>query len=124
MLESSVGFREEITRSLFRNYIYIVLSFGKKPGRLVRMGHSKLSDNILYLVHDLELMNLSVMFLDKNDLYLTFKFKMVTGNTQIKACFMHLNYIYTIKNSTCLMVIQNIDRTIRPIRLQCIRNSA
>ena len=46
------------------------------------------------------------MFLDKNDLYLSFKFRMVTANTQIKAFEMHLNY--TIKN-TFLMEIQKID---------------
>ena len=28
----------------------------------------------------------------QNDLFLTFKFKMVTANTQIKAVFMHVNY--------------------------------
>ena len=30
------------------------------------------------LLYDLELINVSVMFFDKNDLYLTFKFRMVT----------------------------------------------
>ena len=42
-------------------------------------------------LHYLELINLSVMSLDKKDLYLTLKFRMVT-NTQIKAFFVHLNY--------------------------------
>ena len=32
------------------------------------------------------------MFSDQNDLYLTFKFKMVTANRQIKVFFMHVNY--------------------------------
>ena len=36
--------------------------------------------------------SLPVMFLDKTDLYLTFKFRMGTANTQIKAFFMHLNH--------------------------------
>ena len=40
------------------------------------------------------------MFFDQNDLYLTFKFKMVAANTQIKAMFMHVNY--NIINNICL----------------------
>ena len=46
-----------------------------------------------WFVHDFELINLCLMFFDQNDLYLTFKFKMVTTNTQIKAFYMHVNYI-------------------------------
>ena len=40
-----------------------------------------LTHNFRFL-HDLELINLSIMFLDKNDLYLNFKFKLITANTQ------------------------------------------
>ena len=43
------------------------------------------------------------MFFDQNDLYLTFKVKMVTVNTQIKTIFMHVNY--NIINDICLMEI-------------------
>ena len=32
------------------------------------------------------------MFFDQKDQYLTFKFKLVTVNTQMKAIFMHVNY--------------------------------
>ena len=64
-----------------------------------------LTHNFRFL-YDLELINVFVMF------YLTFKFRMVTANTQIKAFFMHLNY--NIKNNTCVMEIQ------RQIRLQGI----
>ena len=35
---------------------------------------------------------LCLIVLDQNDLYLTFKFKMVTANRQIKVFFMHVNY--------------------------------
>ena len=56
-----------------------------------------------WLLHDVELINLCLLFLDQNDLYLTFKFKMVTVNTQIKAILMHVNY--NIKNDICLMEI-------------------
>ena len=42
-------------------------------------------------------------FLDQNDLHLTFKFKMVTANRQIKVFFMHVNY--KIKNNIWLMEI-------------------
>ena len=45
-----------------------------------------------WFMHDLELINLCLMFCCQNDLYLTFKFKMVTTNTQIKAVFIHVNY--------------------------------
>ena len=38
---------------------------------------------------------------DQNDLYLTFKFKMVTADTQIRAVVMHVNY--DIMNNICLM---------------------
>ena len=55
-------------------------------------------------LHDLELINLSVMVLDKRWPLLTFKFRMATANTHIKAFFMNLNY--NIKNSTCLMEIK------------------
>ena len=41
------------------------------------------------------------MFFDQKDLYLTFKFKIVTASTQIKAVFMHVNY--NIINNNCLM---------------------
>ena len=40
----------------------------------------------------LNLINLCLIFFDQNDLNLTFKFKMVTSNTEIKAFFMHVNY--------------------------------
>ena len=43
-------------------------------------------------LHDLELINLCLMFFDQNDLCLKFKFKMVSANTHIKAVFMHVNY--------------------------------
>ena len=52
---------------------------------------SRFSDILLHdfwFLHDLELINLGLMFFDQNDLYLTLKFKMVTANTQIKAVFM------------------------------------
>ena len=38
----------------------------------------------LCFLHDLELINLGLMYFEQNDLYLTFKFKMVTANTQKK----------------------------------------
>ena len=44
-----------------------------------------------WFLHDLELINLCLMFFDQSDLYLTFLFKTVTANTQIKAVFMHVN---------------------------------
>ena len=40
-----------------------------------------------WFLHDFVLINLCLMFFDQNDLYLTFKFKMVTANTQLKAFF-------------------------------------
>ena len=73
-----------------------------------------------WFLHDLELINLCLMFCDQNELYLTFKFKMVTVNTQIKAVFMHVNY--DIINEVCLMEISKIDYVILQIRLQVIRN--
>ena len=54
-----------------------------------------------WFLHDLELTNLCLMFFDQNDLCLTFKFKMVTANTHIKAVFMHVNY--NVINSICLV---------------------
>ena len=54
-------------------------------------------------MHDFELIHLCLMFFDQNDLYLTFKFKMVTANTQIKAFFVHVNY--NIIHNICLMEI-------------------
>ena len=54
-----------------------------------------------WFLHDSELINLCLMFFDRNDLCLTFKFKMVTANTHIKAVFMHVNYI--VINNICLM---------------------
>ena len=53
--------------------------------------------NFCYIIlHDFwflhELINLCLMFFDQNDLCLTFKFKMVTANTHIKAVFMHVSY--------------------------------
>ena len=36
-----------------------------------------------WFLHDFELINLCLMFFDQNDLYLTFKFEMVTANRQI-----------------------------------------
>ena len=59
-----------------------------------------LSHNFWYL-HDLELINLCLMFFDQNDLCLTFKFKMVNANTNKTAVFMHVNY--NIINNICLM---------------------
>ena len=56
-----------------------------------------------WFLHDFELINLCLMFFNKNDFYLTFKFKMVTTNTRIKAFFMHVNY--NIINNICLMDI-------------------
>ena len=41
---------------------------------------------------------------DQNDLYLTSKFKMVTGNTQRKTVFMHVNY--NITNNIFLMELK------------------
>ena len=52
--------------------------------------HCTLTLNFRFL-HDLELINLSVMFFDENDVYLTFKFRMVTDKKS-KCVFMHLNY--------------------------------
>ena len=52
-------------------------------------------------LHDLVLINLCLMFFDQNDLCLTFKFKMVTANTHIKAVFMHVNY--NVMSNICLM---------------------
>ena len=52
-------------------------------------------------LHDLELINLCLMFFDQNDLCLTFQFKMFTSNTQIKSVFMHVNY--NIINNICVM---------------------
>ena len=43
------------------------------------------------------------MFFDQDDFYLTFNFKMVTVNTQIKAILMHVNY--NIINDICLLEI-------------------
>ena len=40
------------------------------------------------------------LFFNQNDLCLTFKLKMVTANTDIKAVFMHVKYI--IINNICL----------------------
>ena len=54
-------------------------------------------------LHDFVLINLCLMFFDQNDLYLTFKFYMVTANTGIKAFFMQVNY--NIINNFCLMEI-------------------
>ena len=54
-----------------------------------------------WFLHDLELINLCLIFFDQNDLNLIFKIKMVTGNTLIKAFFMHVNY--NIVNNICLM---------------------
>ena len=75
---------------------------------------------IFVFFHDLELIHLCSMFFDQNDLYLTFKFKMVTANTQIKPVFMHMNY--NIINNICLMRNWKIDYVIQQIRLQGIRN--
>ena len=56
-----------------------------------------------WFLYDFELRNLCLMFFDQNDLYLTFKFKMVTANRQMKVFFMHMNY--NIINNICLMEI-------------------
>ena len=45
-----------------------------------------------WFLRDFEFISLSLMFFDQNDLYLTFKFKIVTANRQIKVFFMHVNY--------------------------------
>ena len=50
-----------------------------------------------WFLYDLELINLCLVFFNQNELYLTFKFKMVIANTQIKAVFMHVNYIFIKK---------------------------
>ena len=54
-----------------------------------------------WFLHDLELINLCLMFFDQNDLCFTFKFKMVTANTHLKAASMHVNY--NVINNICLM---------------------
>ena len=51
-------------------------------------------------LHDLVLINLCLMFFDQHDVHLTFKVRMVTVNTQIKAVFMQVNY--NIINNICL----------------------
>ena len=71
----------------------------------------------LWFLYDLVLINLCFMFSDQNDLYLTFKFKIVTTNTQ-KTCFMHLNY--NIINNISLIEIKKIDYVILQILLQAI----
>ena len=43
------------------------------------------------------------MFFDQNNLYLTFKFEMVTANTPMKVIFMQVNY--NIINTICLIEI-------------------
>ena len=73
-----------------------------------------------WFLHGLELINLCLMFLDQNDLCLTFKFKTVTANTHIKAVFMHVHY--NMINNICLIKNKNIDYVITQIRLQGIRN--
>ena len=40
-----------------------------------------------WFLHDFELINLFLLFLDQNDLYLTFKCKMATANTTNKSVF-------------------------------------
>ena len=40
-----------------------------------------------WFLYDLGLINLCLMFFDQNDLFFTFKFRMATTNTQIKAVF-------------------------------------
>ena len=74
----------------------------------------KLLHNFWFL-HDFELINLYLMFFDKNDLYLTFIFKMATTNTQIKTFFMHVNF--NIINNICLLEIWKINYLFR--RLGC-----
>ena len=56
-----------------------------------------------WFLRDFKLINLCLVFFDQNDLYLSFKFKMVTGNRQIKVFFMYMNY--NIINNICLMEI-------------------
>ena len=56
-----------------------------------------------WFLRDFKLINLCLMFFDQNNLYLTFKFKMVTANRQIKVFFMHMNY--NIINNICLKEI-------------------
>ena len=56
-----------------------------------------------WFLHNFEWKNLCFMFFDQNDLYLIFKFKMVTPNRQIKVFFMHVNY--NIINNICLIEI-------------------
>ena len=45
-----------------------------------------------WFLHDLELIKSCFMLFVQNDLYLTYKSKMFTANTQIKAIFVHVNY--------------------------------
>ena len=66
------------------------------------------------------LIDLCLMFFDQNDLYLIFKFKMVTANAQINAVFMQMNY--NIINNICLLEDSKIDYVIRQIRLQGIHS--
>ena len=59
--------------------------------------------HVSWLLHDFELINVCTIFFDQNDLYLTFIFKMVTANTEMKAFLMLLNYNFM--NKICLMEI-------------------
>ena len=62
--------------------------------------HTLLRD--FWFLPDFELINLCLMFFDKNDLFLIFK-KKVTAKTQITAICMHVNY--NIISNICLMEI-------------------
>ena len=68
-----------------------------------------------WFLHDLELINLCLMFFEQNDLCL-----MVTANTHLKAVFMHEND--NVINNMCLMENKKIDYVIWQIRLQGILN--
>ena len=61
------------------------------------------------------------MFFEQNDLCLTFKFKMATTNTHIKAVFSARELLYH-KQHLFNGKLKKIDYVIRQIRLQGIRN--
>ena len=67
-----------------------------------------LTHNFRFL-HALGLITLSIMFFDKNDLYLIFKIRMVTANTKIKT-FFYACELY-IKNNICLNLKNRLGNT-------------
>ena len=56
-----------------------------KTTSFLYFGYKLLPD--FWFLYDFELINLWLMSFDQNDFYFTFKFKMGTTNTQIKAFF-------------------------------------